>query len=189
MRAQQQHGAGAIDQDVPDGVGTGDDAFPQRRAGLHDAVGDASGKIVLKERPALPDDVPMILPADEIAEARIDCLIGQRVLESQRGRTDDQHDDGHQHQQTPRLTQRRRRITLRDKGDRLADENRNRRIQQRDNGTGDEQRDDEAFDLAAEIPIKGSEIRWRLGLGRLRRRRQQIFKEVEDRHASFYLFP
>ena len=48
---QQQQCAGAIDQDVPDARDQSDDGLAQRRARLHDAVGDAAGKVVLEERP------------------------------------------------------------------------------------------------------------------------------------------
>ena len=37
--------------------------------GLHHAVGDAPGEVVLEERPALPHHVPVALPADQAGDA------------------------------------------------------------------------------------------------------------------------
>jgi hypothetical protein len=50
-------------------------------ARLH-LVGDAAGEVVLEERPALPHHVPVVLPADQVAEvggtawlARMFCIV------------------------------------------------------------------------------------------------------------------
>ena len=69
----------AVDRDVPDrGDGRGQ-RRAHRRAGLHHAVGNAAGEIVLKERPALAHDVPVRLPADQAGERRRDRLVGDQV--------------------------------------------------------------------------------------------------------------
>ena len=38
------------------------------------AVGDPAGEVVLEERPALAHDVPMVLPAHEVAQPRDERL-------------------------------------------------------------------------------------------------------------------
>ena len=69
------------------------DALAQRRAGLHDAGGDAAGEIVLEERPALPHDMPMVLPAHQVGQARHErsgwrrsaatkCAVGRKTRNS-----------------------------------------------------------------------------------------------------------
>ena len=80
-RRQQHERDRAVDQDVPDRVDARDHAFPQRRAGLHHAVGDAAGEIVLEEAPALAHDMPVTLPAHHVGEAGIDRLVGDHVLD------------------------------------------------------------------------------------------------------------
>ena len=50
--------------DVPHRVHDLHRRFAQRRAGLHDAVGDAAGEVVLEEGQALPHHVLVLLPAD-----------------------------------------------------------------------------------------------------------------------------
>ena len=89
---RHHHGGDAVDQHVPDRGHRGDQRLPHRRAGLHDAVGDAAGEIVLEERPALAHDMPVRLPADQARERRRDRLVGDEVARQRRCRPCD-HDD------------------------------------------------------------------------------------------------
>ena len=72
----QREGGDAVDADIPDRIHRGDDAFAQGGAGLHDAVGHTAGEVVLKEGPALADDVPVALPAHQIGKVAGDRLVG-----------------------------------------------------------------------------------------------------------------
>ena len=85
-RAEQQQRAGAVDQDVPDAGDQRDDGLADRRAGLHHAVGDAAGEIVLEERPGLAHHVPVVLPADAVRHVGGDRLVGEQVLRRDRER-------------------------------------------------------------------------------------------------------
>ena len=78
--APEQRRAGAVDQDVPDRVDAHRYAFAHRRAGLHDPRGDAPGKIVLEEHPALAHHMPVVLPAHHIGEAWDQRLVGDERL-------------------------------------------------------------------------------------------------------------
>ena len=72
-RRRERDRGRAVHEDVPDrGDGRGQ-RRAHRRAGLHDAIGNAAGEIVLKERPALPHHVPVRLPANEAGERRRDA--------------------------------------------------------------------------------------------------------------------
>ena len=70
----------------------------KRRPGLHDAGRDASGEIVLKKRPALPHDMPMVLPAHEVGQARHEHQVRDDQLREMRRRADRQKQRRHQHQ-------------------------------------------------------------------------------------------
>ena len=58
--------------------------------GLHHAVGDAAGEVVLEERPGLAHHVPVVLPADAVRDVGGDRLVGEQVLRCERGRAHDQ---------------------------------------------------------------------------------------------------
>ena len=102
---QQQHCAGAVNDDVPDGIGGADHAFAQGRAGLHHPVGDAAGEIVLEEAPGLPHHVPVILPAYQVHQAGGDRLVGDQNAQQQRGRAQHGHHRGHGEQLVPVLAE------------------------------------------------------------------------------------
>src|SRR2546423_706696 len=77
---EQDERTRAVDQDVPDRSDQRGQALADRRSGLHDPVGDAAGEIVLEECPALPHHVPVVLPADHVADIGGDRLVGHDIL-------------------------------------------------------------------------------------------------------------
>ncbi len=89
----ERHRGGAVHHDVPDRGDRRGQRRAHRRAGLHHAVGNAAGEIVLKERPALAHHVPMRLPANEAGERRGDGLIGDQVARQRHRRPHEQHHD------------------------------------------------------------------------------------------------
>jgi hypothetical protein len=59
--------------------------------GLHHAVGDAAGEVVLEERPALAHHVPVALPADQAGDAGDHRVVAHQAVEQQRPGRTDQH--------------------------------------------------------------------------------------------------
>ena len=178
-RGQQQHRAGAVDQDVPDRRDHRDQALADRRPGLHHLVGDTAGEIVLEEGPALPHHMPVALPADQVGDIGRDALIGNDVLRGQRQRT--QHDQHHRHpeQQVPGLREQGGRVARCDEGHDAADEDRNGDVEQSDDEAGHEQRGEQPFRLARKMPVEGSQRRRRLRVVRQHRRLQRLFKPLK----------
>ncbi len=70
----------------------------QRWPGLHHALGDAPGEVVLEEVQALLEHVPMVLPADQIGQPRVDRLMGQQIVQAEHQRSDDQRHRRHPQQ-------------------------------------------------------------------------------------------
>jgi hypothetical protein len=166
--AQQQHRTRAIDQDIPDGVGGGDHAFPQRRSRLHHPRRDAAREVVLKEAPALPRDMPVVLPADEVGHAGVDRLVGDEVLHQQgRGAHHQQHAD-HQQQLAARFGDQRLRRVVGDERDDSPDEHRDRHVEDCDCEACRKQRRHQPGRLTHEMPVEaGQGVRlieggWRL---------------------------
>ncbi len=153
-RGQQRHAAGAIDQDVPDGVGTGDHAVTQRRPRLDDAIGDASREIVLEECPALAYHMPVVLPADHVGHAGIDDLIGDEELREERRRPHQQEYQRHHQQFRSRLGEQPRGTVSGDQRYDTADEHRDGHIECRDRQAGHKQGADQPSDLAQVMPVE-----------------------------------
>ncbi|MNT15937.1 hypothetical protein D3C72_1510170 [compost metagenome] len=70
----------------------------QREAGLHDALGDAAGKVVLEERQALLEHVAVVLPADQVGQAGVDDLVHKDVVQAEEDRAQQQRHHGHPQQ-------------------------------------------------------------------------------------------
>ena len=181
---EEQRGARAVDQDVPDRVDAGDDALAQRRAGLHHPVGDAAGEIVLKIGPALAHDVPMALPARQVGEAGDQRLVGDQRRGEMRDRPQHQQQQRHP-EELPAggLPDGVRRLRGHQRGD-AADKDRDRRIEQRDDEPGHEQRAQQTGDLPHEMPIEADKRVRAAELGRRYVRRllgrlDQAFEETE----------
>ena len=169
----------AVDQNVPDrGDGRGQ-RRAHRRPGLHDAVGNAAGEIVLKERPALPHHVPMRLPADHAGERRRDRLVGDQIARQRHRRPRDQHDDRHADEPRPAVRRGTVGRRLRHHGDDAAHEPRHRAVGQRHQHLDDEQRGEQPFRLPGKVPQKGDQCAGRLRIFRDCRRRQEFFKKRE----------
>jgi hypothetical protein len=70
-------------------------ALAQRARRLHDAIRDAPREVVLKERPALPHDVPVALPANEARRAGNQCVVAYRHVDEDGERPHDEHEPQH----------------------------------------------------------------------------------------------
>jgi hypothetical protein len=62
---------------------------------LHDLVGDAPGKVVLEEGPALADDVPMALPSHQIDQVGHDAVVADQGIEQEGQRANQHYDKDH----------------------------------------------------------------------------------------------
>jgi len=67
----------------------------QRVAGLHDALGNAPGKVALEEVQALLEHVAVVLPADQAGHAGVDGLVHQQVVQAEEQRPQQQDHDQH----------------------------------------------------------------------------------------------
>ncbi len=100
---EQIGGGTGVDQHEPDGVDQLHGAVTQRAAGLDDLVGDAAGEVVVEGAKALPQHMPVGLPANERGEVGDDHLVLDEVMEAERERPGDQRDKAHPEQQQPVL--------------------------------------------------------------------------------------
>lgn len=82
----------------------------QRRTGLHHALGDAPGKVVLEEVQALLEHVAVVLPADQVGQPRIDRLMGEQVVQAEHQRPDNQRHHRHPQQLVAVLGEKRPRV-------------------------------------------------------------------------------
>ena len=150
---------------VPHGVDRQVGDRLDRFAGLDDLVADAAGEVVLEERPALPDDVPVALPAHEVDEVGTMRVVADQRVEEEGQRPDDGDDDDHPEQ---RRASARAKISPgrrgREHADDQADEDRHHRIG--DGADGDEDDADREGDaeLAEEIEMESPDAGGRLGL-------------------------
>ncbi len=150
-----------------------------RRPGLHHAIGDAAGEIVLEERPALAHHVPMRLPADEAGERRRQRLVGDEIAHQRHAGPRDQHHQRHAGEPRPAVGEEAIGRHLRHHGDDAADEPRHRAVGERHEQFDHEQRDEQPLGLAGEVPEERDQPGRRLGaLGR-RGRRQVFFEKGE----------
>ncbi len=92
---EQHQGADGIDHHVPEGIHHLHRRIAQRVAGLHDALGDAPGEIVLEEAEALLEHVAVVLPADQVGHAGVDALVHQHVVQGVEQRAQDQRHHRH----------------------------------------------------------------------------------------------
>ena len=150
----QAPGAHAIDADVEHRADARHGALAQRVRRGHHAVGDAAGEIVLEERPALPDHVPVALPADERGRARYERVVPDRDVDQQHQRPHDEHQRHHADEQRPLALERRHAIGRFHQRHEAPDEERNHRIEQRHRQARREHRREPAFGLLDEMPIE-----------------------------------
>ena len=178
-RGGERDGGSAIDQNVPDrGDGRGQ-RRAHRRPGLHHAVGNPAGEVVLKERPALAHHVPMRLPANEAGERRGDRLIGDEVADQRHRRPHDHHHDRHAEQPGPALAEKPVGRRLGHHGDDAAHEPRHRAVGERDAKFHHEQGREQPLGLTGKVPQKADQSGRRLGIFRRRRRRQELLEKCE----------
>ena len=96
---EQVQRADHVQDDVPQRVHRLHGGIAQRAAGLHDAVGDAAGEVVVEERQPLAQHVAVILPAHQRGQAGRDGLVGQQVVRGDRQRAQHHHHHRHPQQQ------------------------------------------------------------------------------------------
>ncbi len=151
----------AVCADVPDGANAGHDALAQRVCGLHDAVGDAAGKIVLEERPALADHMPVALPADERGRAGDENHVPDRNIGQQHERPHHEDEGDHADEHRPLLAQRRHAVGCLHERHQAPDEEGYHGIERSDSEACGEHRRIPPFRLAHEVPIERGETRRR----------------------------
>ncbi|RMW13187.1 hypothetical protein ALP03_05892 [Pseudomonas amygdali pv. tabaci] len=91
---EQHHGADRVDQYMPQRIHRLHRRVAQRVAGLHDALGDTPGEIVLEEVDALFEHVAVVLPTNQVGHAGADGLMHQQVVQADEDRAQQQ---GHHH--------------------------------------------------------------------------------------------
>ena len=143
-----------------------DDALAQRVAGLHHAVGDAAGEVVLEERPALPHHVPVALPADEARHARHHGVVAHQAVGSSASGRPMSTSSAMPSSIGSAAWNAARAVGGLHQRDELADEDRDRGVDQRDGEAG--RRTSRAYrprGLADEVPVEGEEAGRRGGAG------------------------
>ena len=175
-QAHEHQGTQAVDHDVPDRADAGHHALAHGVAGLHDAVGDAPGKVVLKKRPALAHHVPVALPADQAGHARHHGVVAYQAVHQQRQRPAYQHQQRHAHQHRQGVGQRGASVGGLHQAHQAADEHGDQRVDQRHHQAGDEHRAEQALGLAHVMPVEGHQrLRWRRA--RARGGADQVFED------------
>ena len=170
-RGGQRYRGRAVDDDVPDCRDGRGQRRAQGRRGLHHAIGNAAGEIVLKERPALAHHMPMRLPADQAGERRGDGLVGDEIARQRRHGPYDHDDDRHAEEPRPTGGEQTLGRCLGHQRDDAAHEPWHRAVAERHEQFGDEESGEQPFRLAGEMPQESEQARRRLGvLGRRRRR-------------------
>ena len=124
---------------------------------MQHAIGDAAGKVVLEERPALADHVPVILPTNKIREAGVDRLIGNEVLQQECRWSGDQQYGTHADELRLAIPKQGCRRVARKQPDDAADEQRNSRIERSCDEASAEQSDNEESNLPDIVPIEAQE--------------------------------
>ncbi len=95
---EQIQRAAGIDHHMPQRIDHLHGRITQRRPGLHHALGDAPGKVVLEEVQALLEHVAVVLPADQVGQPRVDRLMREQVVQAKHQRPDDQRHRSHPQQ-------------------------------------------------------------------------------------------
>ena len=80
---------------MPQGIDCLHRRVTQRVTGLHDALGDAPGEVVLEKIEALFEHIAVVLPADHAGHARTQGLMHEEVMQAEKNRADDQRYHGH----------------------------------------------------------------------------------------------
>ena len=158
-RQHHRQRADAVDHDVPDRAHRRHHAFAQRMAGVHHAVGQPSGKIVLKKRTALAHHVPVALPAHQGRDAGNHRVVAYHAVEQDHQRAPDQQHQRDAQQHRCLRAQGLGRVGGRHQADDAADENRHQRIDQRDPQTGRQHGQIQATRLAHEVPVERQQAR------------------------------
>jgi hypothetical protein len=79
---EQHQRADGVDCYVPDGIdGICHGRVAQRVAGLHDALGNTPGEVVLEEVQALLEHIAVVLPADQAGHAGAHGLVHQQIVQ------------------------------------------------------------------------------------------------------------
>ena len=141
-----------------------DHGLADRRSGLHHAVGDAAGEVVLEERPRLAHHVPVALPAHQVADIGGDRLVCHDVLSGDRGWPREQQHQRHAEQKRSVVGEQVLGLRAGDEGHDPADEDRDHGVEQRHQEAGDEQRCEQALGLAGKVPIERHQAGRRHGL-------------------------
>ncbi len=156
----------------------------QRRAGLHDALGDAPGEIVLEEVQALLEHIAVVLPADQIGQPRVDGLVGEQVVQAEHQGPDDHSHHGHPQQliavfgeKTPRIARGLRHV------DQLAKKAEQRHFDQRRKEAHHQHSSHQRPDLLQIMRVEAQHARRRLDVRAGLEDIDQVFETAEQHGA------
>ncbi len=154
-RRKQQCRADELHTRVPERIDELNHALAQRRPCLHDLVGDAARKIVLKEPEALAQDIAVRLPANARRASGRQHLIFDEIVRRRNERPEDQRDERHQGQHRGVRRNERRRISVRPHPvDDRADEAHQSNFDRRAKTARDQQQQEERPKRLDEKPIE-----------------------------------
>ena len=178
---EQVQRAAGIDHHMPQRIDHLHGRIAQRRPGLHHALGDAPGKVVLEEVQALLEHVAVVLPADQVGQPRIDRLMGEQVVQAEHQRPDNQRHRRHPQQLVAVLGEKRPRVIGRlGHIDQLPEEAEQRHLDHRpeeaDHQHGRHQRPDLLQVMGVEAQHPGGRRNVRAGLEDI----DQVFETAEQ---------
>ncbi|MNN17863.1 hypothetical protein D3C81_1310600 [compost metagenome] len=181
---EQHQGAEGVDQHVPEGVHRLHRRVAQGVAGLHDALGDAPGEVVLEETEALLEHVAVVLPTDQVGHARVDRLVHQQVVQGVEQRTQDQRDGRHPGQFAAMQAEEVGGGSALREIDDAAEVAEQRHLDQRDDQADQQQGEERRPDLAQVVGIETHHLGGRHAVGRGAERVDQSFETTEEHGGS-----
>ena len=129
--------------------------------------------------------MPVVLPADAVGEVCGDRLVGEQVLHRHRGGTRHEQDQRHADQHGSMFGEQRSRLCAGHERDDPSDEDRDHRVHDGDDESGDEQGREQRLRLSGKMPIERHQPRRRLrGLGRDSRLQQPFEQREHGEHCG-----
>jgi hypothetical protein len=177
---QHDDGDNNEDQRVPGSVDGKIDSDLEGFTGLDDLVGDAAGKIVLEEGPALANDVPMALPAHDAHQIGHDGVVAYDSVEKECDGTHQHDDEDHPEEALAVLAEDVAGIGGGQEAHDHADENGHERIGDRPDSDEHHADDEDGAKLVDEVEREGTKAHGRLAVGGERYGRVEIVEIADD---------
>ena len=155
-QAHQADGGDAVNHDIPNRPHTRDGALAQRIACLHNAVGNAPGKVILEKRPALAHHMPVVLPAHHARKRAHHRVKAQQTVKQQGCRAQHQHENQHGQQHGHGVLQGSIAVGSRHQADQFANQHRGHGIAQSHQQATEQHGKKQAPRLRNEVPVKGN---------------------------------